>query len=118
MSARISSKKHLRNKITKNPLTPKKTNIKIQKEQCTIHQKQILPIISTKFMLRKRITNTVGGNMKIVEEYAQDYAQDYAEDKLNKYTEKIIINLKNKGFTINEIIETLNVSKDFVEKTP
>ncbi|WP_296789808.1 hypothetical protein [uncultured Methanobrevibacter sp.] len=55
--------------------------------------------------------------MKNVEEYAQDYAQDYAEDKLNKYTEKIIINLKNKGFTINEIIETLNVSKDFVEKT-
>ena len=109
MSARISSKKHLRNKITKNPLTPKKTNIKIQKEQYTIHQKQILPIISTKFMLRKRITNIVGGNMKNVEEYAQD--------KLNKYTEKIIINLKNKGFTINEIIETLNVSKDFVEKT-
>ena len=67
--------------------------------------------------LRKRITNIVGGNMKNVEEYAQDYAQDYAEDKLNKYTEKIIINLKNKGFTINEIIETLNVSKDFVEKT-
>ena len=60
-------------------------------------------------MLRKRITNIVGGNMKNVEEYAQD--------KLNKYTEKIIINLKNKGFTINEIIETLNVSKDFVEKT-
>jgi len=109
MSARISSKKHLRNKITKNPLTPKKTNIKIQKEQYTIHQKQILPIISTKFMLRKRITNIVDGNMKNVEEYAQD--------KLNKYTEKIIINLKNKGFTINEIIETLNVSKDFVEKT-
>ena len=64
-------------------------------------------------MLKKRIINTLGGNMKIVEEYAQDYA----EDKLNKYTEKIIINLKNKGFTINEIIETLNVSKDFVEKT-
>ena len=64
-------------------------------------------------MLRKRLTNKVGGNMKNVEEYAQDYA----EDKINKYTEKIIINLKNKGFTINEIIETLNVSKDFVEKT-
>ena len=117
MSARISSKKHLRNKITKNPLTPKKNQH--QNSKRTIHNspKQILPIISTKFMLRKRITNIVGGNMKNVEEYAQDYAQDYAEDKLNKYTEKIIINLKNKGFTINEIIETLNVSKDFVEKT-
>ena len=109
MSARISSKKHLRNKITKKPLTPKKTNIKIQKEQYTIHQKQILPIISTKFMLRKRITNTVGGNMKNVEEYAQD--------KINENNEKIIINLKNHGCTINEIIEIVNVSKDFVEKT-
>ena len=109
MSARISSKKHLRNKITKNPLTPKKTNIKIQKEQYPIHQKQILPIISTKFMLRKRITNIVGGNMKNVEEYAQD--------KINENNEKIIINLKNHGCTINEIIEIVNVSKDFVEKT-
>ena len=86
MSARISSKKHLRNKITKNPLTPKKTNIKIKKEQYTIHQKQILLIISTKFMLRKRISNIVGGNMKNVEEYAQD--------KINENNEKIIINLK------------------------
>ena len=60
-------------------------------------------------MLRKRITNTVGGNMKNVEEYAQD--------KINENNEKIIINLKNQGCTINEIIETLNVSKDFVEKT-
>ena len=60
-------------------------------------------------MLRKRITNIVGGNMKNVEEYAQD--------KINENNEKIIINLKNHGCTINEIIETLNVSKDFVEKT-
>ena len=61
-------------------------------------------------MLRKRITNTVGGNMKNVEEYAQD--------KVNENNEKIIINLKNHGCTINEIIEIVNVSKDFVEKTP
>ncbi|WP_296789807.1 hypothetical protein [uncultured Methanobrevibacter sp.] len=51
--------------------------------------------------------------MKNVEEYAQEYAQD----KINENNEKIIINLKNHGCTINEIIETLNVSKDFVEKT-
>ena len=60
-------------------------------------------------MLRKRITNIVGGNMKNVEEYAQD--------KINENNEKIIINLKNHGCTINEIIEIVNVSKDFVEKT-
>ena len=60
-------------------------------------------------MLRKRITNTVGGNMKNVEEYAQD--------KINENNEKIIINLKNHGCTIIELIEIVNVSKDFVEKT-
>jgi len=68
-------------------------------------------------MLRKRITNIVGGNMKNVEEYAQDYAQDYAEDKLNKYTEKIIINLKNDGHTIEDILKITERSRDFVEKT-
>ena len=97
------------------------TNIPGLKNDIAQFAKGIVLMLCDKFvkdkMLKKRIINTLGGNMKIVEEYAQDYAQDYAEDKLNKYTEKIIINLKNKGFTINEIIETLNVSKDFVEKT-
>ena len=97
------------------------TNISGLKNDIAQFAKGIVLMLCDKFVkdkkLRKRITNIVGGNMKNVEEYAQDYAQDYAEDKLNKYTEKIIINLKNKGFTINEIIETLNVSKDFVEKT-
>ena len=60
-------------------------------------------------MLRKRITNIVGGNMKNVEEYAQD--------KINENNEKIIINLKNHGHTIEEILKITGRSRDFVEKT-
>ena len=63
--------------------------------------------------MNKRITNMVGGNMKNVEEYAKDYAKD----KIDENNEKIIINLKNKGFTIDEIINLTETSKDFVEKT-
>lgn len=67
--------------------------------------------------MNKRITNMVGGNMKNVEEYAKDYAKKYAKDKIDENNEKIIINLKNKGFTINEIINLTETSKYFVEKT-
>jgi len=45
------------------------------------------------------------------------YAEKYAEDKVNENNEQSIIKLTKKGFTKEEIIETLNVSKDFVEKT-
>ncbi|WP_303723534.1 hypothetical protein [Methanobrevibacter thaueri] len=41
----------------------------------------------------------------------------YAQDKVDENNEKIIINLKNHGCTIEEIIEIVNVSKEFVEKT-
>ena len=55
--------------------------------------------------------------MKNVEEYAKDYAKKYAQDKVNENNEQSIIKLREKGFAIDEIIDTLNVSKDFVEKT-
>ena len=93
------------------------TNIPGLENDIAQFAKGIVLMLCDKFvkdkMLKKRIINTLGGNMKIVEEYAQDYAKN----KLNKYTEQIIINLKNHGCTINEIIEIVNVSKDFVEKT-
>ena len=41
----------------------------------------------------------------------------YAQDKVDENNEKIIINLKNHGLTIEEILEIVNVSKEFVEKT-
>ena len=79
--------------------------------------KGIVLMLCDKFVkdkkLRKRITNIVGGNMKNVEEYAQDYAKD----KVNENNEKIIINLKNHGHTIEEILKITGRSRDFVEKT-
>ena len=75
--------------------------------------KGIVLMLCDKFVedetLNVKITNIVGGNMDNVERYAQD--------RVNKNNEQIIIKLNEKGFTIKEIIETLNVSKDFVEKT-
>ena len=67
--------------------------------------------------LNEKITNLVGGNMKNVERYAERYAEKYAEDKVNENNEKFIINLKNNGFSIEEIIKLTKISKDFVEKT-
>ena len=83
--------------------------------------KGIVLMLCDKFVedetLNVKITNIVGGNMDNVERYAERYAEKYAQEKIDKNNEEIIIKLNEKGFTIKEIIETLNVSKDFVEKT-
>jgi hypothetical protein len=83
--------------------------------------KGIVLMLCDKFVedetLNVKITNLVGGNMDNVERYAERYAEKYAQEKIDKNNEEIIIKLNEKGFTIKEIIETLNVSKDFVEKT-
>ncbi len=87
--------------------------------------KGIVLMLCDKFVedetLNVKITNLVGGNMDNVERYAERYAEKYAEkyaqEKIDKNNEEIIIKLNEKGFTIKEIIETVNVSKDFVEKT-
>lgn len=55
------------------------------------------------------ISNLVGGNMKIVE--------DYAQRKVDEKNERIVINLHKKGFSIEDIAETAEVSLDFVKKT-
>ena len=79
--------------------------------------KGIVLMLCDKFVedetLNVKITNIVGGNMDNVERYAERYAQE----KIDRNNEEIIIKLNEKGFTIDEIIETVNVSKDFVEKT-
>ena len=75
--------------------------------------KGIMLMLCDKFVkdkqLNKRITNIVGGNMENVERYAQD--------RVDENNEQIIINLKNHGFTIKEIIKLTETSKEFVEKT-
>lgn len=63
--------------------------------------------------LNTTISNIVGGNMKIVEDYAQRVAKRKVDEKL----EEIVINLRKKGFSIDEIVETVEVSLDFVKKT-
>ena len=47
----------------------------------------------------------------------EDYAQRVAEKKVNEKNESIVLNLDKKGFTIDEIAETAEVSLDFVKKT-
>ena len=97
------------------------TNIPGLDKEMAQFAKGIVLMLCDKFVkddaLNEKITNLVGGNMKNVERYAERYAEKYAEDKVNENNEQSIIKLTKKGFTKEEIIETLNVSKDFVEKT-
>ncbi len=58
------------------------------------------------------ISNLVGGNMKIVE----DYAQRKAQEKVDETKKEFVINLDKKGFEIEEIAETTDVSLEFVNK--
>ena len=51
--------------------------------------------------------------MKIVE----DYAQRKVDEKLEERNKKFVINLRKKGFSLDEIVETAEVSLDFVKKT-
>ncbi|MBP3790975.1 MAG: hypothetical protein ILA26_02985 [Methanobrevibacter sp.] len=83
------------------------------KKEMAQFAKGIVLMLCDKFVkddtLNYRITNLVGGNMENVERYAQD--------RVDENNKQIIIKLTEKGFTTEEIIETLNVSKDFIEKT-
>ena len=47
--------------------------------------------------------------MKIIE--------DYAQRKVDEKNREFVINLGKKGFSVEDIAETVNVSLDFVEKT-
>jgi len=97
------------------------TNIPGLDKEMAQFAKGIVLMLCDKFVkeetLNDKITNLIGGNMKNVERYAKRYAKKYAQDKVNENNEQSIIKLKEKGFTKEEIIETLNVSKEFVEKT-
>ena len=50
----------------------------------------------------------LGGNMKIVE--------DYAQRKVDEKSEEIVINLSNEGYGIEDIVRIANVSLDFVKE--
>ena len=59
------------------------------------------------------ISNLVGGNMKIVE----DYTQRVAQRKVDEKTEEFVINLDKEGYGIKDIARIADVSIDFVSQT-
>ena len=63
--------------------------------------------------LNMTISNLVGGNMKIVE----DYAQRVAQRKVDEKTEEIVIELDKEGYAVNDIARIAKVSLDFVNQT-
>ena len=89
------------------------TNIKGLGKEIAQFAKGIILMLCDKFVknesLNKSITNIVGGNMKVVE--------DYAQRKVDERNEVFIHKLKQKGFDMKDIAEIVDVSLDFVEKT-
>jgi hypothetical protein len=89
------------------------TNIKNLEYDVAQFTKGIILMLCDKFVkdesLNTTISNLVGGNMKIVE--------DYAQRKVEEKEKQMIINLNKKGFGFEEIAETADVSIDFVKKT-
>lgn len=67
--------------------------------------------------LNMTISNLVGGNMKIVEDYAQRVAQRKVDEKLKERDEEIVIELDKEGYAVNDIARIAKVSLDFVNQT-
>ena len=90
------------------------------KEDIGQFAKGVILMLCDKFVtnesMNRTISNLVGGNMKIVEDYAQRVAQQKVDEKLEEKNKKVIINLNKKGFEAEEIAETVDVSIDFVNK--
>ena len=75
-------------------------------------------------LINERISNLVGGNMKIVEDYAKRVAKREVkrveEQKDNEFKEskkRIVINLDNEGYDENDIARLADVSLKFVKQT-
>ena len=94
------------------------TNIPGLDDDISQFVKGVLLMLCDKFVedesLNKTISNIVGGNMKIVEDYAQ---RKVDESKESIVIESIVINLRKEGFKIVDIARIADVSKDFVKKT-
>lgn len=82
--------------------------------------KGIVLMLCDKFVedesLNTTISNLVGGNMKIVEDYAQRKV-DEAKEEFEESKKNIVVNLDNEGYEIKEIARIADVSMDFVNKT-
>ena len=63
--------------------------------------------------LNTTISNLVGGNMKIVE----DYAQRKVDEERESLKKEFVINLSGAGFKLEDIAKYANVSLEFVNRT-
>lgn len=107
--------------------------------------KGVILLLCDKFVddesLNTTISNLVGGNMKIVEDYAQrkvdeakkefekelqaknkelsikDKELDDKDGELLEFRQKTVINLSNEGYSIKDIARLAEVSLDFVSRT-
>lgn len=88
------------------------TNIKGLDKDISQFVKGIVLMLCDKFVcdesLSTTISNLVGGNMKIVE--------DYAQRKVDEKSKEFVINLSNEGYGIEDIVRLANVSPDFVKE--
>jgi hypothetical protein len=93
------------------------TNIPDLKMDIAQFVKGLVLMLCDKFVkdesLNTTISNLVGGNMKIVE----DYAQRVAKRKVDEKTEEIVRNMDEKGVKKEDIAILAKVSPEFVEKT-
>ena len=93
------------------------TNIPDLKMDIAQFVKGLVLMLCDKFVkdesLNTTISNLVGGNMKIVE----DYAQRKVDEKLKERDEEIVRNMDEKGVKKEDIVILAKVSPEFVEKT-
>ena len=93
------------------------TNIPDLKMDIAQFVKGLVLMLCDKFVkdesLNTTISNLVGGNMKIVE----DYAQRKVDEKLKERDEEIVRNMDEKGIKKEDIVILAKVSPEFVEKT-
>ena len=92
------------------------TNINNLNDDIGQSAKGVILMLCDKFVkdesMNTTISNLVGGNMKIVE----DYAQRKAQEKVDETKKEFVIKLDKKGFKTEEIAETADVSLEFVNK--
>ena len=97
-------------------------NLNVDMEQFA---KGVILMLCDKFvddeLLNIKISNLVGGNMKIVEDYAQRVAQEAVkkekekfESELESKDENLVINLSKEGYSVKDIARIADVSISFV----
>lgn len=73
-------------------------------------------ILADKFIktesIKTTVVNLLGGNMKIVE----DYAQRVADDKVEEDRKQTVLNMFEEGFSIEDIAKATKYNLSFVKE--